>query len=200
MFSVVGTTQRMLLWKPTTWLAAVALLLALSAGWTLARPAVAVAAEDVQLQVKNGVLFRAGVPFDGVVQERYANGQRKRVTPYRLGMREGLMRAWHANGTVAEERNYELGREHGTHRGWHEDGARRFEFHYVRGVANGAMREWYPDGKPYTQFEYADGHESGRQRMWTGDGVLRANYVVEGGRRFGLMGTAGCTGAHEYTP
>ena len=104
----------------------------------------------------------------------------------------------HANGVRAERREYRRGLEDGVHRGWHENGTPRFLFHYVNGVAEGVQEEWYPDGTRYTRFEYVAGHEEGRQQMWTDAGVLRANYVVEHGRRYGLMGTSGCEGiAHE---
>ena len=104
----------------------------------------------------------------------------------------------HANGVRAERREYRRGLEDGVHRGWHENGTPRFLFHYVNGVAEGMQEEWYPDGTRYTRFEYVAGHEEGRQQMWTDAGVLRANYVVEHGRRYGLMGTSGCEGiAHE---
>lgn len=104
----------------------------------------------------------------------------------------------HANGVRAERREYRRGLEDGVHRGWHENGTPRFLFHYVNGVAEGMQEEWYPDGTRYTRFEYVAGHEEGRQQMWTDAGVLRANYVVERGRRYGLMGTSGCEGiAHE---
>lgn len=183
-----------------TWQYAVMLCVALCsvfAALTFWQPDVVLSSADSSLHVANGVLYRGNVPFDGAVAEHFSTGQEKRRTPYRLGLREGEMRAWHENGVLAESRFYELGREHGTHRAWYSTGAKRFEFAYVRGVAEGTQREWYPDGSPYTQFEYVHGHEAGRQRMWTNEGVLRANYVVEHGRRFGLMGTTGCDGAHE---
>ena len=84
------------------------------------------------------------------------------------------------------------------HRGWYANGAVRFVYLYKQGVAEGVQQEWYPDGTPYTRFEYVAGHEEGRQQMWTNEGVLRANYVVEHGRRYGSAGTAGCEGtAHS---
>ena len=109
-----------------------------------------------------------------------------------------VMEKVHANGVRAERREYRRGLEHGVHRGWHENGAPRFVFHYINGIAEGVQEEWYFDGRRYTRFEYVAGHEEGRQQMWTDAGVLRANYVVEEGRRYGLMGTSGCKGTtHE---
>lgn len=167
--------------------------------WTSARTTVVLEASDPALHVANGVLYRGTTPFDGAVVERHANGSEKRRTPYRSGLREGTVLVWSDDGSLLEDRSYELGKEHGTHTGWYPDGTRRFEYHYVRGLADGMQEEWYANGQPYTRFEYRAGHEEGRERMWTEQGVLRANYVVDRGRRFGLMGTTGCTGAPDST-
>lgn len=105
-----------------------------------------------------------------------------------------LRREWYSSGQVRTERAYVRGLEDGVHRGWYGDGTPMFERHYRRGLAQGVQREWFQDGRPYSEFTYVDGHESGRQRMWTEYGALRANYVVRGGRRFGLMGSTGCEG------
>lgn len=117
-----------------------------------------------------------------------------------LGMRaltrRGLTVVEHRfpNGQVSERRTYRHGLEEGVHRGWYPSGARRFVYRYARGVMEGVQETWYPDGGRHARFEYVGGHEAGRQRMWTDRGVLRANYVVEGNRRFGLMGATGCMG------
>ena len=66
------------------------------------------------------------------------------------------------------------------------------DMYYTGAGSDGLMEEWYESGLPYTRFEYVHGQEEGAQRMWTEYGVLRANYVVTGGRRYGLMGTTGC--------
>ncbi len=105
-----------------------------------------------------------------------------------------VQREWYAPGQLRTERSYVDGREHGVHRGWYPDGSPMFERTFRNGLAEGVQREWYLDGKPFTEFTYVHGQESGRQRMWTEYGSLRANYVVEGGRRFGLMGSTGCEG------
>jgi antitoxin component YwqK of YwqJK toxin-antitoxin module len=114
-----------------------------------------------------------------------------------------VRRGWFDDGSLAWERTYREGREHGLHRGWYPSGGKRFEIRYVDGFAEGEAREWYPSGKLLTEFRYVRGHEMGRQRMWTEDGILRANYVVRDGRRYGLIGSVGCTGhasTGEKTP
>jgi antitoxin component YwqK of YwqJK toxin-antitoxin module len=110
-----------------------------------------------------------------------------------------VVRSWYSNGALKSERRYVDGREDGVHDGWYEDGRPRFHYRYVRGVMEGEATEWYPTGQPFTRFHYRAGQEQGRQQMWTTDGVLRANYVVVDGRRFGLMGSAGCKGTADST-
>jgi hypothetical protein len=174
-------------------------------GWSAARPLAVLDLADAptraHVRIVNGVLLHNEAPFSGVVTERFSDGRLKRQTPYRRGRREGEVVAWHENGRVAERRAYEGGLEHGMHDGWYPDGSARFAYRYVRGRADGDQREWYANGTPFTAFTYRDGQESGRQRMWTEAGVLRANYVVDHGRRFGLMGTTGCSGlSHAASP
>ncbi len=162
---------------------------------SLSRAATVVESSDASLAVVNGVQFNNGALFSGVVRERFDGGGIKRETPYVNGKRDGTGHGWYDTGAPRETRRYRAGLEEGTHRGWYANGARRFVYHYANGRGEGLMEEWYDNGQPYTRFEYVLGQEEGRQRMWTEYGLLRANYVVDHGRRYGLMGTTGCTDA-----
>lgn len=98
------------------------------------------------------------------------------------------------DGSVEWERHYVRGREEGVSLGWWEDGTPHFRYVFADGLLEGEALEWYPDGTLYRDFHYAAGKESGSQRMWYPDGTLRANYVVVDGRRYGRIGSKGCTG------
>jgi hypothetical protein len=145
-------------------------LILLAAGSLAASPARPVAIDDPGLRPVGGRLELDGRPYDGVV------------------------RAFYESGAPREERRYRGGVEAGTHRGWWENGRERFVASYRNGVLDGAVREWTEGGQLYHLAHFADGHERGTQRMWNPDGSLRANYVVEGGRRYGFIGAVGCTG------
>lgn len=58
----------------------------------------------------------------------------------------------------------------------------------LQGIAN----EWYRNGQPYKAFHYKMGYENGSQKMWWENGIIRANYVVKQGRRYGLIGLKLC--------
>jgi len=110
------------------------------------------------------------LPSHHVVVERWDNGRVRRETTYR--------------GDVLD----------GPSRGWYRSGVPQFVYNYARGVGEGAQRQWYPTGQLYTWFNHRAGHEVGQQRMWNADGTIRSNYVIKDGRRYGLLGSLGCTG------
>lgn len=91
-----------------------------------------------------------------------------------------------------ETRSYIQEMKTGVHRGFWEDGKPRFEYVFENGEHQGSAKEWYQNGKPYREFHYDKGYEEGSQKMWWENGVIRANYVVKHGRRFGLIGLKLC--------
>jgi antitoxin component YwqK of YwqJK toxin-antitoxin module len=115
---------------------------------------------------------RAGT---STVVERYSSGRVKRLEERRDGKLDGVVREWYENG------------------------ARMREFHYRRGVSEGSQRQWYPGGQLFTSFHHHDGQELGQQQMWNPDGTVRSNYVIRNGRRYGLLGSMGCSGSRDST-
>lgn len=136
-------------------------------------------------------------PVRTTVVERYDNGRIKREVQYRNGKLDGVMRGWYENGAIEFERQYRDGEENGEHRGWYADGARRFVYHYAHGLSEGEQRQWFDNGLPLTWFNHVRGHEVGLQRMWNADGTIRSSYAVRDGKRYGLVGSMGCTGRGE---
>lgn len=106
----------------------------------------------------------------------------------------GTLVALTAAGRVAEERSYRGGLAHGLHRGWWDGSLPRFEYRFERGLLEGEALEWDAGGRLYRSATYHRGHEEGAQKMWNADRILRANYVVRSGRRFGFIGATGCAG------
>ena len=101
-------------------------------------------------------------------------------------------RVVYANGSHAEERTWLGTREEGVHKGWWPNGRPRFEYSYHVGLLEGVSREWFPSGALWREQHYDAGHETGLQRMYWEDGRVRASYVVQDGRRYGLLGAKGC--------
>jgi antitoxin component YwqK of YwqJK toxin-antitoxin module len=142
-------------------------------------------------------LSAASDPSMRVVVDRYPNGALERVASYRGNELDGAARGWYENGAPEYERRYRAGREEGRHRGWYETGAPKFLYFYHDGVAEGDQRQWLRTGQALTLFHYRRGHEDGQQQMWNADGTIRSNYVIKDGRRFGLIGSMGCTGKDQ---
>ncbi len=173
-------------------------LLLVVAGGTLAaaRPAAErLAMQDPSLHRENGVWFRDGAPWSGVLTDRDPASGERTETPLVDGATHGVVRAWFGNGARMSERRFTRGRESGLHEGWYADGRVHFRYRYADGVLEGEALEWYPNGARYREFNYRAGHEEGPQRMWFPNGAARANYVMRDGRRYGLPGAKGCTGS-----
>jgi len=138
-------------------------------------------------------MYRHGEPFTGIVTLAHPNGARAEHAAYSEGKRHGLTTRWYANGQREAERYYTHGDKTGIHWGWWANGTPQYRYEYANGLHHGRAQEWLADGTPFRDFNYAEGHESGRQQMWYPDGTLRANYVVQNGRRYGLIGAKPCT-------
>lgn len=108
-----------------------------------------------------------------IVVERYASGHVRRISEYRDGKLDGVVR------------------------GWYESGAPMLRYHYRNGESEGLQQVWYPSGQIFTSFHHLAGHEIGQQQMWNADGSIRSNYVIRDGRRYGLLGAMGCTGKRD---
>lgn len=103
------------------------------------------------------------------------------------------------SGVVRRMAEYCDGQLDGTVRGWYENGAVMLAYHYRHGLSEGSQRQWYPTGRVFSMFTHHEGHELGRQQMWNPDGTIRSNYVIRDGKRYGLLGTMGCTGKRADT-
>ena len=148
---------------------------------------------DPTLTFEDGRLLHDGAPFSGRTHETRIDGTTLSES-WRSGRRHGETTVFYPDGSIAEARTFVDGNESGTSRGWWEDGAPKFVYPFEEGLYEGEVIEWYRDGTTFRRFNYVAGKESGAQKMWDADGSLRANYVVRDGRRFGLIGTKGCTG------
>lgn len=136
--------------------------------------------------------------------ERWENGTKKAEVPLLNGRFHGTVRAWYPGGSPMWTRTYVRGVEQGEHQGWWPDGTLKFSYSYVKGVREGESREWHANGRLFHLATYRGGHEEGRQRSWDADGTPRAAYDVVNGRRYGTIGTMGCTpgnrGAGDSAP
>jgi antitoxin component YwqK of YwqJK toxin-antitoxin module len=144
------------------------------------------------LRQLQGVLYFNGSLFTGSAYELFENGDTAKITSYKNGKQDGVMKWWYPNKQLAQKRFFVDGRKEGIHKGWWPDGRIKFEYHFANDEYEGEVKEWYNTGKVFRIFHYAAGHEAGSQKMWWDDGSVRANYVIINGEKFGLFGQKLC--------
>ena len=161
--------------------------------WVAAGLAEPVVPADHQALVRNGgQLLMAASPFTGYLKETWPGGAVKRLEHFRDGRLDGWSTTWYPSGRVEERRYWRQGRKHGVHTGYWEHGGQRFHYRFADGVYHGRCTDWYDNGQRAAVRHFEAGEEVGSQQSWTIDGDLFANYVVRGGRRYGLIGTKPC--------
>ena len=144
------------------------------------------------LSFHQDTLYYQDKKYSGYIYDRFENGDSAFVGSYLNGMEEGVFKKWYRNNQLAEYRTYHEGKKVGKHVGFWEDGQPKFDFNFIAGELHGESNEWYPNGQAYKAFHYKMGYENGSQKMWWENGIIRANYVVKQGRRYGLIGLKLC--------
>ena len=147
---------------------------------------------DTSLKFHQDTLFFQAKKFSGYVFHLYSNRDSLFVGSYWNGLEEGVHKKCYPNKQLAEHRNFHFGKKVGKHVGFWEDGKPKFEYHFLEGELQGVSNEWYQNGQSYKVMHYKKGYEEGSQKMWWDNGVIRANYVVKQGRRYGLIGLKLC--------
>ncbi len=147
---------------------------------------------DTNFVFHGDTLYHHEKKYSGFLIKTYVNGDTASYGGYLNGLKEGEHKAWYPGKQLMETRWYIQDMKTGAHKGFWEDGKPRFEYVFENGEHQGSAKEWYQNGKPYREFHYDKGYEEGSQRMWWENGVIRANYVVKHGRRFGLIGLKLC--------
>lgn len=153
---------------------------------------------DTNLSERQGILFYAQKPFSGFVIGKYPTEKFASKNGYSLGKLEGKQEKWYPDGSKMEIRFYHDNRKVGKHHGWWENKQMKFEYFIENDIPQKTHREWYPNGQLYALSNYnAEGQPEGTQQMWFETGQIKANYIIEDGRRFGFLGAKGCMGENE---
>jgi len=155
-------------------------------------PNAVINSKDPSLQLHQDTLFFQDKKFSGTIFNLYPNGDTSMTGQYFNGLEQGVFKKWYPKRQLAESRSFEAGKKMGKHIGFWEDGKPKFEFYFTKGEHDGIANEWYSNGQAYKAFHYTMGYENGSQKMWWENGVIRANYVVKQGRRYGLIGLKLC--------
>lgn len=156
-------------------------------------PATTVSAASPDLVLDNGRYLFEGRPYDGIVEERYADGQLKSLASYYQGRRHGPTTSFYPGGQVHEVRSYRSDLSYGRQLGYWENGRLRFDYAYLDDRREGRQRQWYRSGAPYVELTFRDDKEDGMQRAWRENGKPYINYEARDGRRYGLQKSALCS-------
>lgn len=141
------------------------------------------------------LLLHRGQPFTGEIIDR-RDPRYLQKTSYEGGLRHGLAYAWYGDGSLAYERRFVAGLRQGLHVGFWPDGSPQFRYRYIDDVFVGEQQSYYRGGTPLELRTYRAGQEEGRQQIWDSQGRLSSNYIVKGGRRYGLVGSFDCVTVH----
>lgn len=148
---------------------------------------------DVNFELKNGVLFYEEKPYLGIVNLYYDSNKLKSSSQYYNGRKEGFYNGFYENGTIWFKRYYAKGQKVNTHKGWYENGQKLFEYQFNdEGEYNGFVKEWYSNGQLRKHFNFKNGKEKGTQKMWQSSGKIKANFYTVNGNRHGLIGLKNC--------
>lgn len=162
-------------------------LLAALALYDAAPPAVPmVRVEASALSEREGVTYRAGVPFSGFSVGALSE------TPYVEGRAHGLSLARYPGGALRFRRLYRAGKREGVHEGFWPNGQLQFTYRYVEDLFEGEQRAYHANGVLAELRHYRAGHEEGLQRFFDETGRIIANYTFKDGRRYGIVGRSDC--------
>ena len=150
-------------------------------------------AGNVELDIRNGVLFVDAKPFTGRLFGMYPNKKDTQfVNTYELGLEDGEWRKYHENGKLFQQRYYSKGSKVKRFSAWWENGRKQMDYFFEQDEYEGTCSEWNQEGRLIREMNYSKGYEQGSQKQWYDNGEIRSNYIIKKGRRYGLLGTKNC--------
>jgi len=162
-------------------------------------PAAYLPATDPGLSRHQDTLYYHAGKYSGYVYQLLDVGDTLLLFGYCDGLKEGFLKKWYPNKQLQELRYYHQGKKNGIHTGWWENGIKKFEFRIVDDLNEGNFKEWNHAGRLIKDFNYLNGQEQGSEKLWWNDGTIRANYVVNNGKKYGLIGMKICRNVYDTT-
>lgn len=157
-----------------------------------------IAAERLVLNRDNALMYDGPVPYTGgayLLDTRTRDTQA--VMHYKAGAPDGHWQQFYPGGRVYEDRSYKAGQKTGLLRQWWANGKPQLQVRFQNGDYDGDYCEWNPAGQLVRMMHYRNGQEDGRQECWYDNGQVKANYIIRGGRRYGLLGTKNCVNVSD---
>lgn len=141
----------------------------------------------------NGSMQVNGRPFSGMLFTLApGSADTQTIACFSNGREHGIWQQFYPGGRLMETRRYHNGQKTGDYTAWWPHGRKRLHYRFANNEYEGLCEEWNEDGMLIKAMNYKQGHEEGLQQWWYNNGKIKANYVVTGGRRYGLLGTKNC--------
>ncbi len=154
--------------------------------------------DEQQISMANGLLIVNKQPFSGRLFSLFPGSRDTvEIASYREGREHGEWVIFYPSGKIKEKRFFEDGQKTGEYAAWWENGNRQLHYFFEADEYEGTCKEWNVDGKLVKVLNYKKGHEEGHQQWWYDNGKVKANYVIQDGRRFGLLGTKNCVNVSD---
>ncbi len=154
--------------------------------------------DEQRISIANGLLIINKQPFSGRLFSLFPSTRDTvEITSYREGKEHGEWEKFYPSGKIKEKRFFEDGQKIGEYVAWWENGNRQLHYFFEADEYEGTCKEWNVDGKLVKVLNYKKGHEEGHQQWWYDNGKVKANYVIQDGRRFGLLGTKNCVNVSD---
>lgn len=149
--------------------------------------------QDSGLNNLNGVIYYQSSPFSGKLYALFPNrNDTAFIRGYFLGKEEGEWKSFYENKQLKELRYFNNGKKMGKYSVWWPNGKPFMQYQFENDEYEGTCMEWNEQGVMVKQMNYQLGHEVGSQKWWYDNGKIKANYIIQEGRRFGLLGTKNC--------
>tara|TARA_B100000686_G_scaffold354186_1_gene463123 strand:- start:11015 stop:12142 length:1128 start_codon:yes stop_codon:yes gene_type:complete len=125
---------------------------------------------DQDKKSNSELIYKKGVPFNGIKTKWYENGQKKYERTYKDGKEYGLWTEWYYNGQKKYEETYKDGLKDGLVLGWHENGNKKYEQNYKKGKKEGLWIRWFINGVKKEEKIYKSGKPVGVWTFWYDNG------------------------------
>jgi antitoxin component YwqK of YwqJK toxin-antitoxin module len=152
-----------------------------------------VPADDKNLGQQNGLMLYNEIAFSGTVyQLYYGTTDTAFVNSYNNGKEHGEWKKFYPNHQLHEQRFFVLGKKEGQMIAYWENGKRKLFYNFKDNEYEGTCYEWMPTGILAKEVNYKKGYEEGSQKHFFENGKIKSNYIINNGRRYGLLGTKNC--------
>jgi antitoxin component YwqK of YwqJK toxin-antitoxin module len=148
---------------------------------------------DGNFRSKNGIVLLNNIPYTGYIFTLYpTHKDTALITGYLKGREHGIWKKFYPNGRLQEKRTYNNGQKVGVYNAFWGNGSKKLAYLFKNDEYDGLCLEWNREGKLVKMMHYKAGYEEGSQKLFYDDGTIKSNYVIENGRRYGLLGTKNC--------